>query len=160
MKVYFRPSEDFMDLANKIFEEQKRKILQLIPNADIQHIGSTAIPGSITKGDLDILVRVGGRDFEKAVEALKTLYEINQIENWSKTFASFKDDKSFALPFGVQLKVKGSDYDDFNKLRDLLINNVELLKEYNQMKLQFEGKDMDEYRKAKSDFFDKLRERF
>ncbi len=45
---------------------------------DIQHIGSTAIPNSITKGDLDIQVRVSKEDFTKAVEILSTIYDINE----------------------------------------------------------------------------------
>lgn len=39
MKVYFRPAKDFADLANEIFEKQKNRIVQLIPLADVQHIG-------------------------------------------------------------------------------------------------------------------------
>lgn len=155
--VFFKPTEEFTEKANKIFEEQRKRIAKLLPTADIQHIGSTAIPTSITKGDLDIVVRVEEEEFPKAVEALRSLYQINQPENWSVTFASFKDDDSYDLPFGAQLQVKGSDYDDMHTLRDILIDNPNLLEEYNQMKLKFEGKDMNQYRKIKSDFFDKLR---
>lgn len=155
--VSFKASEDFKDLAEEIFQKEKSRILKLIPAAEIEHIGSTAIPGSITKGDLDINVRVTVEDFDKAVEKLKTLYQINQPKNWTDTFASFKDDDSFDLPIGVQLTVIDSEYDDFISLKDLLVKRVDLLEEYNQMKVKYEGKDMEEYRKEKSDFFEKLR---
>lgn len=39
--VNFRSASDFVELANKIFEEEKTKILQLLPDADVQHIGRT-----------------------------------------------------------------------------------------------------------------------
>lgn len=109
-KVYFKPSEEFLEKANQAFKEQKNRIHNLIPTADIEHIGSTAIPSSVTKGDLDINIRVVKEDFNKAVEILKQLYDINQPENWNSDFASFKNEKNLDIDFGVQLTVKGSKY--------------------------------------------------
>ena|SRR5579884_482379 len=154
--VSFKKVEEFKEVAERIFLEQKRRIHELLPFAEVIHVGSTAIPGSLTKGDVDLLVRVSEDDFEKAKEKLKQLYQINQAENWKNYFASFKDDLG-GIDFGAQLVVKNSSLDDFVQLRDLLIGNPQLLHEYNQLKLKFEGKEMDEYRKEKSDFFEKLR---
>jgi len=158
-KVYFKPTSEFVDLANKVFEEQKKKILEFIPNALVEHIGSTAIFGSFTKGDLDINVRVKGKDFNKAIKALRETYQINQPENWTEDFASFKS-KTENIDFGIQLVIKGSNSDDFVLLRDVLINHPALLKEYNKMKSNNEGKEMDKYQREKADFFQKLREKF
>lgn len=157
--VYFKSSKEYLERANKVFEDQKRRIQALLLNADIQHIGSTAIPGSITKGDLDINVRVSKNDFDKAIEVLKQLYDVNQPENWNDTFASFKDENNLGIDFGLQLSIKDSKYDDFTKLRDVLINDPNLVQEYNQMKQKYEGKGMDEYRKEKANFFQKLRDK-
>lgn len=154
--VHFKPFIDFHEVAVRVCKEEKHKIQSMISWADIQHIGSSAIPGSVTKGDVDLNVRVSVGKFKEAVGKLKKLYEINQPENWTPNFASFKDDTG-SLPVGVQLTIIGSKYDDFVKLRDLLKSNLLLLEEYNQMKLKYEGKDMDEYRKEKADFFEKLR---
>ena len=158
--VSFKPSSSFLDLANRVFEEQKIKIKGLLPSADIQHIGGTSIPGSITKGDLDITVRVPEKEFRHAIEVLKTLYEINQPENWSDTFASFKDENRLGIYFGAQVVVKDSKSDDFTKLREVLLENPQLVKELNSIKTRHEGKSMDDYRKEKADFFQKLREKF
>ena len=92
MKVFFKKAEEFKELAEKTFLEQKRRIHQLLPYAEVIHIGSTSIPGSVTKGNVDLLVRVSEEDFSKATEKLKQLYQINQPENWKEYFASFKDD--------------------------------------------------------------------
>lgn len=158
--VHFRPSLDFTDLANKIFEEQKRKIIERLPHADVQHIGGTSIPNSLTKGDLDLVVRVPKDKFGYAIQELKALYEINQPENWSDTFASFKDEKSLGIDFGAQLVVKDSKTDDFVKLRDILIENPQLVEELNLIKMKYENKSMKDYRKEKADFFQRLREKF
>ena len=160
MTVSFKPAEQFKKVADKLFVEHKEKILNELPNADIQHVGSTAIPGSITKGDLDIQVRVSKEEFLKARKYFEKLYEVNQPENWSDTFASFKDDNSFELPLGIQLTVIGSEDDKlFQGQLKLLIENPGILEEYNQMKRGFEGKDINDYYKARSDFFDGLKER-
>lgn len=155
-RVSFKNSEDFKQTSEKIFHEQSQIILKLAPNAQVFHIGSTSIANSLTKGDVDLLVRVSREEFPEAVEKLKQLYKINQPENWKEYFASFKDEIG-GTDFGAQLVIKDSVLDDFVQLRDLLSSNPELLEEYNSMKLKFEGKDMDEYRKEKSDFFEKLR---
>ncbi len=156
MPLNFIPSNQISKKANFLFDKEKVKLLELFPNADIQHVGSTSIPGSLTKGDLDINIRVSKLDFNTTVNSLKQTYEVNQPENWTKTFASFKDD-NMEIPLGVQLTVKNSQYDDFYKLRDLLINDSVLLKEYNEMKLKFHDKNIDDYRKEKSEFFERLR---
>jgi GrpB-like predicted nucleotidyltransferase (UPF0157 family) len=156
-KVYFQPSEKFTSKANKIFQEQKLRINKLIPEADIQHIGSTSIPGSLTKGDLDVVVRVPAERFNETVEYLKRIYQINQPENWTENFASFKDEENLGIDFGAQLVIKDSKEDDFIRLRDKLMVNPNLPEQYNQMKQKNEGKDMNEYRKEKADFFEKLR---
>ncbi len=156
MPLNFIPSNQISKEANSLFSKEKTKLLELFPNADVQHVGSTSIPGSLTKGDLDINIRVSKEDFDITLNSLKQIYEVNQPENWTKTFASFKNN-NMEIPLGVQLTVKNSEYDDFYKLRDLLINDPELLKEYNEMKFKFQDKNIDDYRKEKSEFFERLR---
>lgn len=156
-KVNFKPSEDFRISAEKLFKQEKSRILGSLPKADVQHIGASSIPGTITKGDLDINVRVAREDFKKAVELLKKLYEINQPENWSGDFASFKKDGYFDIDLGVQLVVIYSKSDDFVKIRNLLRDRSDLVEKYNEMKIKFEGKSMEEYRKEKAEFFENLK---
>ena len=157
-KVYFKQSKKFSNLAEKVFKQQRDRVIKLIPSADVQHIGSTSIPGSITKGDVDIQIRVSKGDFKTAIDKLKSIYDINQSENWNENFASFKDERSLGIDFGAQLTIANSKSDDFVKLRDVLNNNPKLLEEYNQMKLKYQGKSMEAYRKEKAEFFQRLRE--
>ncbi|MDY4393640.1 GrpB family protein [Bacillus thuringiensis] len=153
--VNFLEQSKINEMANKEFSNQKSRILELLPNVDIQHIGSTAIPNSITKGDLDIQVRVSKEDFTKAVEILSTIYDINEGSTKTDFFRAFKDDL-LPLPLGVQLTVINSDLDIFWKIRDVLLKNDEFRKEYDDLKRNFEGKTMDEYRLAKNQFFERI----
>ena len=153
--VYFRKQEKLKGRAEKIFLKERKRILRVIPSADVQHIGSTAIPGSLTKGKLDIQVRVEQKDFEKAQSALSKMYKPNKENPPTKTYASFKD-SNMEIPLGVQLIVIGSEEDNFTALRDVLASNEKYLKSCNALKKRHQGKSMREYRKAKGAFVDKV----
>ena len=82
---------------------------------------------------------------------MKGLYGINQLDNWTSTYASFKDD---ARNIGIQVTVIDSKDDFFVRQRDYLNHHPEAVTAYNQLKTRFEGEDMDEYRKEKSSFWE------
>jgi GrpB-like predicted nucleotidyltransferase (UPF0157 family) len=151
--VHFVKSEEISEKINALFDAEKTKLSELFPQADIQHIGGTSVPGTISKGDLDINVRVEQAEFEATIEKLKTIYEINQPDNWTAGFASFKDD---SRDIGIQITVIGSQDDCFVDQRDYLRANPEKVIELNQLKERFNGKSMDEYRKEKGIFFEGL----
>jgi len=155
-RVHFQPEAVFRARACFLAAEQSARIRQAIPAAAVEHVGSTSIPGALTKGDVDLLVQVDAGDFDAAVAALRGLYEINQPENWTATFASFKDDTSFALPFGAQLAVTGSETYLFVRLRDRLAADPVSLNRYNAIKRSYEGGDMHAYRAAKGEFIEQL----
>ena len=153
--VYFHKQEKLKERVEKIFLKERKRILRAIPSADIQHIGSTAIPGSLTKGDLDIQVRVEQKDFEKAQNALSKMYKPNKGNPPTKTYASFKD-ADMEIPLGVQLTVIGSKEDNFTALRDILVSDEKHLQTYNALKKRYQGKSMREYRKAKGAFVERV----
>jgi len=156
-KVNFFYSELFHKNAEKTFLIHENKIQELLPEADIQHVGSSEIPNSITKGDLDIQVRVNAEQFSKAVELLSNLYERNDESVKTATFRAFKDDTS-SPPLGVQLTVIDSEFDFFWKFRDVLLANNKYRDAYDKLKKEYEAKSMDAYREAKDIFFQKLME--
>jgi len=139
------------------FNTQKKLIKKVIPDADIQHVGSSAIPNSLTKGDLDIQVRVSSKSFLYAIEKLSKLYDLNEGSIKTNEFRAFKDD-TISPPLGIQLTVFDSEFDFFWKFRDILLQNKKYRDEYNNLKRKFESKGMDEYREAKNDFFNRLKQ--
>lgn len=72
---------EIRELADKVFNGQKELIRSKLPFAEVQHMGSTAVPSSLTKDDLDVNVRISKEKFIEAVEILKGMYEINQLTN-------------------------------------------------------------------------------
>ena len=153
---FYKQVEVNSDIKNT-FNSQKERIKKVIPNAEIHHVGSSAIPNSLTKGDLDIQVRVSAKSFLPAVEALSKLYDLNEGSVKTNEFRAFKDD-TIVPPLGVQLTVFDSEFDFFWKFRDILIQKDKYRIEYDNLKRDFEGKEMDKYREAKNVFFNKIKQ--
>ena len=143
-----------MDLKKK-FIEYKNKLEPLLPFADIQHVGGSSIPGATTKGELDISLRISLENMEKALQIMDTVYLRKHEELWNKNFAIYKDYQS-NLKVDIMVSVIGSAYDSFVPTRDLLINNADLLNEYNEIKSKYAHEHIDILRKHKRAFFDRL----
>ena len=155
--VQIRPAEDVRDLAEAAFDEHRSAVLMVVPGAEVEHVGATAVPGAVTKGDLDLLVRVSESAFPTAVEALRRRYAIHQPHNWTPTLASFKAPDAAEHAVGIQLVVEGSDADGFfGPFRDALINTPALLAEYNQLKLRLDGLDYERYTEQKGEFIERV----
>ncbi|MEC0232298.1 GrpB family protein [Paenibacillus alba] len=155
--VNFFEHSIFHEKAWKLFLEQQAMIEVVIPKADVQHVGSTAVPNSLTKGDLDIQVRVKQEEFLLAVHALSKLYSLNDGSISTDSFRAFTDNLTDP-PLGVQLTVINSEFDFFWKFRDVLLKNDNYRVKYDELKKDFDGKEMDDYRKGKNTFFEWLLE--
>lgn len=153
--VHFVRERVVRDKVQRLFNIERERIQTLLPGADIQHVGSTAIADSVTKGDLDLQVRVSAELFLVAVDRLSATYSKNEGSDWTSDFAAFKDDATDP-PLGVQLCIMGSESDFFWKIRDVLLANEGLRHEYDALKNSFQGRAMAEYREAKRHFMEKV----
>ncbi|MFX3635133.1 MAG: GrpB family protein [Candidatus Pristimantibacillus sp.] len=141
--VYFNEQSNFHVKAERLFLTHKQRIEELIPGADVQHVGSTAIPDSLTKGDLDIQVRVPADQFKQAIQALSSCYERNDGSDETDCFRAYKDDATDP-PLGVQLTIIHSEMDFFWKFRDVLNGNKSYRDQYDKLKQQYNGADMED----------------
>ncbi|AUT34549.1 MULTISPECIES: GrpB family protein [Acinetobacter calcoaceticus/baumannii complex] len=152
--VFLEP-EKYQQRCAQLFNSYHKAICALLPFAKIEHIGSSAIPNAISKGDLDIYIEVIPEQFEFAIEQLKTL---NFIEK-QNTFRTHElcmleslnnDDVAF------QIVVTDSVFTFFLTFKNKLISSPTLVNEYNQLKLQCSHLDPDQYRTIKSDFINRV----
>lgn len=151
--VRIRPGSDIREAAEAAFAEHRKRLTDLVPGAVIEHVGSTAVPGALTKGDLDVLVRVDADRFDAAVGKLRGAHTIHQPHNWTPTLASFVDRAAADPPVGIQLVVAGSPDDLlFGPFRDTLISDRALLEQYNALKRFHDGSDYQTYTDVKSEF--------
>ncbi|SIT87147.1 GrpB family protein [Edaphobacillus lindanitolerans] len=153
--VSFKPESHYREAAEKLFNKQAARISAGLPLARIFHVGSTAVPGSLTKGDVDVHVRVSPEDFRKAEDFLSALFQINTGSFRSHEFCAFEDD-SGELPVGFQLTAAGSEIDHFRKVTRFLRTHPDWLSAYNHLKEHYEGSEMESYRKAKSAFLESM----
>lgn len=148
-----RPEIEIRDEVLAQFATERGTILELLPEAEVEHIGATAVTGSLTKGDLDLLVRVAAEDFDRGLGALGNRYDVHQPENWNHGFASFKSTSHGKIPVGIQLVVAGGEDDLlFTGWRDRLIADPRLLRRYNELKLAQCDSGYDAYLTAKAEF--------
>jgi GrpB-like predicted nucleotidyltransferase (UPF0157 family) len=149
--VSFLPETHFRSRVLQRFEQLKRELAALITDADIQHVGSTAIPGSLTKGDLDIQVRVVAATYPMAKQQLSKIYAIN-VGGFAADDAVSFEDYSSVPSVGIHLTIIGGSSDIQWRFRDLLSASESLRREYDDLKRRFEGKSMAKYREAKERF--------
>jgi GrpB-like predicted nucleotidyltransferase (UPF0157 family) len=133
-----------------VFARRRAELEGMLPEARIEHVGSTAVPGSLTKGDLDICVIVAGAEFERASRVLADHFEIHQPVNWSATLASFTAPPEGGIDVGVQLVPAGSpDELHFVGWRDRLRADPALRARYDEVKRRHQADGIDAYRAAK-----------
>ncbi len=155
---FFPPSQSYLQRVTALFEEHRKKILNLLPTALVEHVGATSVPGLLTKGDLDLQVSVSLQDFERAVILLQTEYSNHQVDNWTGSFASFNFEGGSDIPVGVQLVIQDSESDIFVKSRELLLAQPEKVAELNRLKQSHADGDMNTYIEYKGKFFTTLLE--
>lgn len=138
--------------ADRLFARVAVDLAQVLPaSAEIRHVGATAVSGCLTKGDLDIVVRVPAADFLSADAALARRFARNAGSKRTETFSSFEDDA--AMPhLGIQLTVVGSEDDGFHLFAEALRGDANCVARYNALKRAFHGQPMEAYRAAKGRF--------
>jgi GrpB-like predicted nucleotidyltransferase (UPF0157 family) len=151
-----RETEASVRHARDLFECIRRALSGILPpRVLIEHVGATAVPGRLTKGDLDIAVRVGRDQFDSCTALLGARFDANPGSARTPAFAAFVDG-STDPPVGVQLVVIGSDLDVFTRFRDALRADPALVARYNELKCAWDGCDMEGYRSAKARFINEV----
>lgn len=137
--------------AEQLYRSVSQRLVRLLPTgSEIMHVGATAIADCLTKGDVDIMVRVVADEFAAAERALASLFT-RSLSGSSAEFAGFEDANS-SPHLTIQLVAKGGQFDVFERFRDRLIASPALLREYNALKRQHDGAPMHHYRSAKDRF--------
>ena len=136
-----------------VFDALHAELRALLPDAAIEHVGSTAIPGAVTKGDLDVCVLVEQGAFREADRILADHFPRNTGSDQTASFSAFSDE-SRRLPVGVQLAARGGPEDSFVRWRELLRGSPQLLSAYNDLKRRWHGRSHEDYRAAKAHFIE------
>lgn len=149
--VTLRPTAELAATADEVVAGLETLLRKLLPACLVEHIGATSMPDGVTKGDVDVNIRVSSDEFPAVVEKLRRFFPVDQPDNWTTTFASFSD-SSRALRVGLQVTVLGSSDDFLVPLRDVMRSDADLRHEYDRCKRAAADLGPDGYWKAKNTF--------
>lgn len=150
MKLY--KAENYQLNCQILYNDYRNRILSVLPYARVEHIGSSSIPECISKGDLDIFVGVDFAELETSVQYLCKL-GLHEKQNTLRTDSLCMlvcDDESQDV--AIQVVANGSDFECFLVFRNKLMENPDLVKKYNAVKIASLHLQEDDYRAKKSEF--------
>lgn len=144
----------------KIYQKIKDLITQLLPNLEIEHIGSTAIPSIYSKSIIDILIPCLQADFSYIISQLKNLgFQTTPFKNIPEDRPMLVAGINYKQKFyniHLHLTPRNSEVHlDNIYFRDQLRQNPKLAKKYERIKKETvaAGKvEPTEYNLAKSPF--------
>lgn len=137
----------------------RNDISEFLPSATVTHIGSTSNPArsTLTKGDLDVLVRIPAHEFGIAERRLAQEFSINTGSDHTESFAAFEAGDRYNVPCGVQLvAIDGPEDKWFLSWVSIIDSDVVVAEEYDKLKRRFEGRPMSAYRLAKREFIESV----
>jgi GrpB-like predicted nucleotidyltransferase (UPF0157 family) len=140
--------------ATSRFVSARDQIKRLLPDAVVEHIGSSAIPGAVSKGDLDICVLVAPLVHEPSVRTLTGWGYVEKTGTLRTAQLCMLEWHMRGEEHAVQLVAHGSPFEMFIAFRDALLARPALVAEYNQVKLNAAHLSDAEYRVAKSTFIE------
>ena len=151
-----RSSDDLLPEAQRILAEQRDALRAAGVPGDLELVGGSSVPGALTRGDVDLHLRVAAADFPAAVGALRRTHAVVHPEIWGPTLAAFEA-LGTALPTGIAVTSGGSEHDlRFSRTWQLLRADPALVEEYNAAKLAGDGPTGEGYEDRKSAFFDRV----
>ena len=137
-----------------ILRQEQARLAGLLGDHELSLVGGSSVPATLTKGDVDLHLRVPPASFDDTVTALRGIYRVVHPEIWQPSLATFAVPAT--LPTGVAVTPIGSEHDRrFRHSRQLLAADASLVQAYNEMKIQHQ-RNTDEYERQKSAFFDML----
>lgn len=156
MKLY--RYEEYYEKVGQIYQQIRNEVSQLIPDARIEHIGSSSIPGSVSKGDLDIFLGVNSNQFKEVLGVLDRIGFTEKMGTFRSNELCMLETERFSYDVAIQVVVNGSQFEDFLLFRNLLLSDNDLVEKYNQIKVSSQHLPPDLYRAKKSQFIEKVLE--
>lgn len=98
--------EEYSPRVLEIYKDLSSRLYNLIPHARIDHIGSSAIPGSVSKGDLDVLVAVEASKFNGTLETIKSIGFIEKQDTLRTNELCMLTTDKYNYDVAIQLIVK------------------------------------------------------
>lgn len=132
------------------------RLQELLPRAVVEHMGSSAVAGALSKGDLDVCVLVPPWDHSATVGRLTTFGYVEKVDTLQTPELCMLEWSGQGEEHAVQLVAQGSAFEMFLTFRDALRANADLVLEYNHVKSRAAHLPDAAYREAKSRFIERV----
>ena len=152
--MHFLMPGQYQPRLKRLFSQIAEEILQRIPDARVEHIGASSIPGAISKGDLDVFVGIRRSEFRQSILLLHEIGFSEKQETLRTSSLCMLESQGYGCDVAVQLVENGSRFEMFLEFRNALLQNPMLLADYNNMKRRCESLDENQYRAIKSTFIE------
>lgn len=143
-------SDDLIVEAERVRADVAATLAGLGIAGEVELTGGLSVPGTLTKGDVDLHLRVRPEAFAEVVGTLRATLPVARPGAWAPTLAVFE--VPGPLPTGLAVTPIGSEHDcRFRLTWQRLRREPSLLAEYNALKAG--GAGSVGYEERKSDFF-------
>ncbi|WP_432565139.1 hypothetical protein [Kineococcus sp. SYSU DK003] len=151
--VRLRSAREVHRTALEVLGAQRRTLHDAGVPGELVLVGASSVEGAVTRGDVDLHLRVPADSWPRAPARLGRLLPVVHPGIWSSTLATF-DVPGTPLPTGLAVTPVGSEHDlRFTRSWQLLRADPHLLAEFNAGKLASPDAD---YERRKAEFFDHL----
>jgi GrpB-like predicted nucleotidyltransferase (UPF0157 family) len=147
-------SDKYQPDAERAFALIREAVLRVLPFARVEHVGSSSIPGAISKGDIDVCVIVDADRHEETTLALEQMGYTVKPDTLRTPELCMLQSPSIDVDLALQVIAKGSKFEFFIRFRDALRNDPLLVQKYNEVKLLHSTLDVVQYRAAKVKFIE------
>lgn len=154
MTLHFQPEPYLRDVIEMRRRLAFAELAGLLPDAQLEHVGSTAVPGGWTNGVVDIQVRVEKKQFAAAQAILGKRFGVEVAAGNGKpakdNLAIFRDPEGNTR---LYLTAIGGDGDDLREKRDLMRGHPLLRERYDAVRRRHNRGDESAYQTAKDRFW-------
>lgn len=151
--------DQYQAKAEAVFTAVASELAQLLPAARVEHIGASAVPGALSKGDVDVCVVVSPGELSTAVATLQESGYVPKQETLRTPELCMLVAPSEDIDLALQVIAEGSQFEFFIRFRDALRSEPDLVQEYNRIKLDSICLGENGYRDAKSCFIEAVLQR-
>ena len=154
MKLF--ESEQCRSIAETVLAEVTTEMSTILPTARVEHVGSSSIPGALSKGDIDVCIIVAAGQLPKAVSALTARGYVEKTETLRTPQLCMLLSPRRDIDLALQVIETGSQFEFFMSFRDALRSDPALVTRYNRVKKEALSLSDDQYRQAKSRFIEEV----
>lgn len=145
--------QQYQPQAAALFAQVQARLYRLVPAARVEHVGSSAVPGACSKGDLDICLLVPGGLLEASVRVLQQAGYVAKADTLRTSELCMLEWHAAGAEHAVQVVAQGSAFEaGFIGFRDLLCQDPALVEGYSALKKSLAGAAPQDYRAAKARF--------